>query len=123
MRLPVIGDDVTRVEFDYAIAFLTGSDGQVKIETPFVLVGEDQVRKVVDPPAPGTSAVDILRALHQEIVRADVSDEGGLRLQIGMAMSIEVDPHDSFEAWNFADNRGRKVVCLPGGGVATWGMG
>jgi hypothetical protein len=122
MKLPVVGDDVTRVEFDYAIAFLTESGGQVKIETPFVLIGEDQARKVIDPPAPGTSAVDVLRVLRQKIVRADFTDEGHLRLEIGTVMSIEVDPHDSFEAWNFADSRGVKVVCLPGGGVATWGM-
>jgi hypothetical protein len=44
-----------------------------------------------------------------------------LELYVG-AVLLRTAAHEQYEAWNFAGSAGEKVVCLPGGGVATWGI-
>lgn len=120
--LGVNGQRVSRVSFDYAISLLIVGGAEFTFETQFEIRGvQDPLVVQVEPEAAADQAQALLRLLlHQDIHVARFSSDGVLQLQVGSVL-LRTSPHAHYEAWNFAGPAGQKVVCLPGGGVATWG--
>jgi hypothetical protein len=122
MDLPLVGESIARIGFDFAVTLLTSGGAELRVETAFAITGEDLSSTSVSPVAAGPHASLLLGLLHREITGATVSQDGTLRLSLGGGGTVEVDPDDKFEAWTFAGPKGEKAVCLPGGGVTTWGL-
>jgi hypothetical protein len=119
--LPVVGHAISRVEFDYAVSFLTDGDAFLRIEQAFELRGPAAPAAVVRPPDAAAHAGALVQLLRGTVERADVDDRGTLRLGVSGGREIVVPPDNAYEAWTFAGARGEHVVCLPGGGVTGWG--
>lgn len=50
----------------------------------------------------------------------EVTENGELTATLRDGSQISVVPLDAYEAWQYSDSEQRHVVCLPGGGTATW---
>jgi hypothetical protein len=121
--LGVGGHRVSRVSFDHAISLLTDGGAQLTFETEFEMCGvwNSSVVQVV-PEAAAEQAPALLSLLLRESIHAaQFYSDGVLELRAG-AVLLRTSPHEQYEAWTFAGPGGEKVVCLPGGGVATWGL-
>lgn len=92
--------------------------GVVTIEGDFT-VRVDGDTHDVSPESLAAGGAVLFGLLHQEVHQATVDDDGSLRLRIGDA-TLVVSPSQEFEAWTYAADDGRRVVCMPGGQLATW---
>lgn len=92
--------------------------GAVTIEGDFTVRVDDDTH-VVSPESLDAGGAVLLGLLHHEVHEATVDEDGSLRLRIGAA-TLVVPPSEEFEAWRFAADDGRLVVCMPGGQLAVW---
>lgn len=111
---------IDQIVLGHAVSLVRVGDGggTVTIEGDFTirLAGETHQ---VSPEALTTSAAVLLGLLHQPVSDAVVEVDGSLRLEVGTA-TVTVPPADAFEAWTYVGDDGRRVVCMPGGRLATW---
>jgi hypothetical protein len=122
MELPLAGQAVSRVAFDYAVTLWTDGGGELRVETPFTITGGGGAAVRVVPAAAAGSAALLVGLLKINVETASVADDGTLRLRLAGGGTIEVGPDEQFEAWTFAGPKGEKAVCMPGGGLTTWGL-
>ncbi len=120
MHLSLRGQAVTRVSFDYGVSFLTDAAAELRIETAFDIGGEDAEHRGVDPADAASVTALLVSRVNQEIADASVNDAGRLQLLFGDGVAVRVPPSDDYEAWSFVDADQRRVICLPGGEIATW---
>lgn len=111
---------VDRVSFDYALVLHTDQGAELRVETPGTVTESDGTRTAFDPEAPGDSARVLLRLLHATVSRAERTAGGTLLVTLDNGLGLDVPPHDDYEAWELSFTDGRKVVCMPGGELATW---
>lgn len=122
LDLPLAGQSISRVAFDFGVSFLTDGGSELRIDTVFDFRSEG-ASMTVDPSTASGFASTLLGLLHSEIESAKVTDAGALELCFRGSFSLNVAPSDEFEAWAFAGAEGSKAVCMAGGGVSTWGLG
>jgi Family of unknown function (DUF6188) len=120
MRLAVVGSSVTRLCFDHALTILTSSNYEFRFETTstFDLAGAGLV--AFEPESPSEVAAKLLMLLDMEVTNAVADDSGFLRLQFGKNAELAAGPHDEYEAWTMSGPDGERIICKPGGGIATW---
>jgi hypothetical protein len=114
--LGLVGQVVSRVEFDYAVSLLTEDGCVLRIETTFTLSAA-----LVNPADAAGHAEALVGLLHCRIEAAEASQSGALRLRFDGDRELSVEPDARYEAWTLAAPGGVHVVCTPGGGVTTWG--
>lgn len=122
MQLPLAGQSVSSLTFDYAITLLTDGGSELRFEAMFSLIDAGTAITSIAPAAAAESASQLVGLLNREIEAASMDDDGTLRLFLGGGARVEVAPDEEFEAWTFAGPKGEKAVCLPGGGLTTWGL-
>lgn len=123
IQLPLAGQSVSRVAFDYAITLLTDRGAELRFETEVSLLGVGTATKISIAPAAAADGASLLVGLlNREVEAASIDDDGTLRLALGGGAKVEVAPHAAFEAWTFAGPKGEKAVCMPGGELTTWGI-
>jgi hypothetical protein len=120
LDLPLQGQVITRISFDYRLVILAEDGGEISIECDFTLNHHGKAPVYVKPAKPTESAAIIVDLLHKKIDSAAAVEDGSLRLHINECIEIVVSPHQDYEAWNFAFGSNYKVVSLPGGGLSTW---
>lgn len=109
---------------EHSVQFLLeGSDGEMvtlTIETTANVAMEGGVARKFDPENPSERRVlgDII-STEAGVLR--VREDGTLTIQAG-STSVVVSPDPDFEAWSIDYEDGRKLVCLPGGDIARWGL-
>lgn len=121
MTLPLLGQSVSRVSFDYAVTLLTDGGSELRIETAFSIATGEQAT-VIEPSSVADNAERLVALLGSHVETADTRADGSLRLSLSGGQTIEVLPHPEFEAWTFAGPGGVKAVATPGGGLTTWGL-
>lgn len=120
VALPFPGQTVKRVIFDHSVSLGGDGEGFLQIEQECE-VSVDAVRAVVDPERTGQYAPLFVALLHRTVAAATADDTGALRVSFSGGASLSVQPVDAHEAWTFSGAGGVLVVCLPGGGLTTWG--
>jgi hypothetical protein len=101
--LPVVGGEVSQVRIDFAFGLVIEVYGDesvtvvVRISTPFVF-HDGGTTATIDPE--NTAGLGALLTLHKaEVTEAYVVKDGHLHLTFADGRSIEVAPHDQYEAW------------------------
>lgn len=122
LGLPFAGQSISRVAFYFGVLFLMHGGSELRIDTAFDFRPESTLM-TIDPSTASGFASTLIGLLHIEIEAAKVTDAGALELCFRGNSVLNVAPSDEFEAWTFAGAEGSKVVCMPGGGVTTWGLG
>jgi hypothetical protein len=122
LQLPIANLTVTLVTFDFAISISLGATS-IRMETAITIGGREVTPLVVDPENAADGAARFARLQGLTVTDASVDSRGELRVSFGDGTWLKVPPNDQFEAWTFAGEQGDKAVCLPGGGLATWGFG
>jgi hypothetical protein len=61
----------------------------------------------------------LLPLLNADVTHVGVSDDGALSLTVG-GTTLRCGAAPDFEAWNCTGTGGRRVVSMPGGGLAIW---
>ena len=122
MTLPILGESISRVAFDYGVTLLTDGGSELRIETSFSIASHDRPAVVVEPAEVGDNANALVDLLGSQVDLADTWSDGSLRLRLSGGQMIEVPPHPEFEAWTFAGSGGVKALATPGGGLTTWGL-
>ena len=116
-------ESIMRLYFDFAITFVTSSGGELRIGNNFSVCPPEGPAVYVDPEVPGTAAHTVLALLHQELASVAVDESGRLELMFASGASVVVGPDAQYEAWTYAGSHdGVKIICLPGGGLATFGL-
>lgn len=112
---------MTQIRIDHRLGMLFDSGAELAIggvatmraaSPPQAIVPERQVNVL--------AAIDLL---WDEVVSATASREGRLDVAFAKGRTLIIEPDEKYEAWEFvtADTKVR-VVCLPGGELATWGL-
>jgi Family of unknown function (DUF6188) len=122
VNLPLVGQSISRVAFDYAVTLLTDGGAELRIETAFSIATREEAAAVVEPSVATEQASALVRLIGCEVELADAGSDGSLRLAFSGGRTIEVLPHPEFEAWTFAGADGAKAVSVPGGSLTTWGL-
>lgn len=119
MNLELNGQTINHQYFDYAMTLETDTGVKLNIENDYTIHTASTSWNVSPEPV----SADSEQAAHlvDHTISTATSDEtGGLNISFidGARVTVEADP--DYEAWNLAGPDGRKVVCLPGGELATW---
>ncbi|SDZ32755.1 DUF6188 family protein [Herbiconiux ginsengi] len=118
--LSIRGELVTQLRFDFGFTIVT-EGSEIRIETPFQLIGLDAETRMIDPEQP--SRADELLELHQAYVDGDCFDDGRLELRFSNGFTVNVASDINFEAWALTRGSGEMAVATPGGGVAIFRAG
>lgn len=122
MRIPFNGE-ISRICFDYGLTLLSISGSEIRFETVLSIGDEQSPPLFVDPSEAAEHAQIFVRLLHQIVTSAEAAEDGTLSIDFLSKTRIVVSPDARYEAWTFADPKGKKAVCIPGGGLTTWLLG
>lgn len=117
VALPVEGQQVTQIQMDHRLGLMFDGGGLLAIGGVAVIERQD-----VEP----ERQVNVLAAIDLlwDRARRATADAGGsltVEFESGRHLSVPTDPE--YEPWEFVSRGGDvRVVSLPGGGVATWGL-
>lgn len=119
MELDLHGQTLSTMEYDYTVALYTDAGYEIRIEEDYTLITSQGERTYSpEPSSEHTGPLDLLG--EQTITAATAEGNGTLTLTVSDGTKLNVFASDDFEAWTLAGPGGRKVVCLPGGELATW---
>ncbi|HVZ40375.1 MAG TPA: DUF6188 family protein [Candidatus Kapabacteria bacterium] len=107
------------IQIDYRLGlFLSDAldNAQLFVETTSYLKGPD-VDATLNPAEPASLA-PILPLFNTEVVSVVIRFTGELQVQFGSGYILEVDPSDSYEAWQLGCSIGVMFVSAPGGKVS-----
>jgi hypothetical protein len=120
VRLDIEGSTVIKICFDQALTILTSSHHELRIETDSSIEVSKNGLVSFDPENSGLVADKLLQLLSAEILDAQATDSGWLRLLFEGDVSLVTGPHGDYEAWEIVGAGGKRVVCMPGGELAIW---
>lgn len=119
MELELHGQQVSKLDYDYTVAIHTDTGYEIRIEEDYTLTTPQGTHTYSPEPSTEDSGpLDILN--EQTITAATANDTATLTLTVTDGTQLQVAASDDFEAWTLAGPKGRKIVCLPGGELATW---
>ena len=122
LDLGISGHEISRVCFDYGFVILTSEGAELRIQTRLVAAVRGNTPQELIPGEWGPGAAVLTTLFRRVIASASaVVEDGSLTVTFQDGTELRVPPHPQYEAWTFAGSQGKKVVCLPGGGLATWG--
>jgi hypothetical protein len=107
------------IHIDFRLALdLVDASGttSLTIETPCRLkwaVGEASLT-----PSESSSLAPILPLFNAKVIAIAIQKTGQLTVEFGDGHILEVDPDDSYEAWQLGCSSGFMLVCSPGGKVS-----
>jgi hypothetical protein len=111
--------DLTFIRIDHQTRLQFGLF-EVVIETPFVLVVDEEER-LLDP-ADRSNLGPLLALYPDSLASASIDEHAALSLMFASGASITVRQDPCYEAWQINGPDGYLVVCTPGttGDLATW---
>jgi hypothetical protein len=116
-------ESIMRLYFDFAITLVISSGGELRIGNNFSVSLPESPAVDVDPEAPGAAVHAVLALLHQELASVAFDESGRLELIFARGASLMVAPDKQYEVWTYAGaHDGVKIICLPGGGLTTFGL-
>lgn len=110
-----------RLDDEAKILFLTIGDGWLlAVGNDYELHAPEGVKRTLD--GAEDAMVSTLAALvGHDLQSFDVRPDGGLVIGVG-GLQLLVPPSPDYESWNVVGPDHVRVVSMPGGGLATWGV-
>jgi len=110
---------VNYIHIDFRLSLdLVDASGKASltIETPCRLKGAGG--EVPLTPSEPSSLAPILPLFNAKVIGVGMQKTGQLKVEFGDGHTLEVDPDDSYEAWQLGCSSGSMLVCSPGGKVS-----
>jgi hypothetical protein len=107
------------IQIDFRLGLFlcdASAKAQLFVETSCRLKGKSI--DVILNPSDSRSLAPILSLFNAKVRAVEARKTGKLVVQFGDGHSLEVDPHESFEAWQLRCSTGFMLVCSPGGKVS-----
>ena len=113
------GKVVHSIRLDYALMIWTTDNWQIDVGGDTYLLRSDGLQ-TIDTGTPQEELPEALAALvGAEIREVLVSREGHLAVNFADAQ-LSVRAADDYEAWQITGPAGERIVCMPGGELASW---
>ncbi len=119
MNLGLDGQTITNQACDYAMSVTTDAGFELRIENDYALY-TGTASWNVSPESSHTDSERVPSLKARTISSATTDHSGGLEISFTDGHRLTVGPNADYEAWSLAGPGGRKVICLPGGELATW---
>lgn len=117
VALPVTGQQVTQIQIDHRLGLMFEGGGLLAIGGVAV-IGRQDVR-----PERQVNVLAAIDLLWDRAKRASADADGSLTVEFESGRHLSVPTDADYEPWEFVSRDGEvRVVSLPGGGVATWGL-
>lgn len=120
--IPLVGKPVTRiiVGLELTLEFFESDDEQTTIwiggEFRFEINGKEHTLSTEDPARLGP----VLALARSTVESARAYKNGTLEVRFREGGKLSIGPHPQCEAWGVVGSRWLRVVCMPGGELATW---
>jgi hypothetical protein len=62
----------------------------------------------------------LLKIFNSTVISAIAKANGTLALDLSQNRKLVVPPHPKYESWEVVADNGLKLICLPGGKLASW---
>lgn len=121
-KLPLDGQDVTQLRFDFAVTLMFEGGQILRIETPFT-VKSDGHSDLVNPEGGVSDIAPALALARTTVESGTAGTDGSLRMTFSNGFEISVPPGDEYESWQFSGQSGLLVVSLPSGELGFWENG
>ena len=108
--------------FDRAVTLMTEDGTEVRIEGPFDLTVDEATIEDVDPSLAAPHAAVLVGQLGRRVAAVRVPGGGALEIRIEGGSALLVHPGREYETWIYDGSDGSKVVGMPDGDVASWGV-
>ena len=121
LQLPLNGRQVTQLRFDFAFGIELSEASpwfSLRIGEPFTTTN-GPVTASYDPEK-SVQCGPLLALLHDRVHSATATRTGRLEIVFTSGLTIRVDPHPQFEAWEIVGSDGTRVISVPGGDLVTW---
>lgn len=122
-QLPI--DTPSRVLVDWSVAIeilVPGGPIAISIGLPFVI--QDETGSIaVDPAGDPRLLGPTLRAARSQVNKVTAFKDGKLEVEFAGEVVWRVNPSPMFEAWKIGFPNGILIFGLPGGSIATVGLG
>jgi hypothetical protein len=118
MDLELQGQRVIRETIDFAVSLRTDAGYEIRIETDFSM--HTREGNFTFPLDVGLEREEFHSLLNQVLISSTAEESGTLTLAFADGTTIRVEPNETYEAWTIAGPRGRKIVCMPHGELASW---
>lgn len=119
MDLNLQHQTVSKLDYDYTLALYTDDGYEIRIEEDYTIATSHTT--TIHSPEPSSDNTGPLDLLSEQVITAASADaDGTLSLTVANGATLHVAPSEDFEAWTLAGPHGQKIVCLPGGQLATW---
>ena len=121
VTLPISGAMVTQLRIDHRLSLLFDSGDELALSGSGVL--RSSAQPVLVEPNRRVNVLAAVDLLWDTVTRAEASPTGLLTTEFSKGSTLAIDADSEYEAWEFVTVDGeQRVVCLPGGGLATWGF-
>lgn len=122
--LDLEGLSVTQIQIDFRFTLVFEGEGSISFSCPFDYINPQTSPLSIDPEGAKARLLPAIE-LFGEIVRRAYVLEGVVSIEFENGVRLTSRADEDYEAWSFDDLQpapnNRKMVCLPGGGVAVWG--
>jgi hypothetical protein len=121
VSLPLHGRQVTQLRFDFAFGIELCEDEprfSLRIGCPLTTTN-GPVTASYDPEK-SVQCGPLLALLHDRVHSAKATRTGRLEIVFTSGLTLRVDPHPQFEAWELVGSDGTRVISVPGGNLVTW---
>jgi hypothetical protein len=106
-----------KIDFRLGLLLRDGADtAELYVETPFRLIGSGTDATCV--PEDPESLAPALSLVNKKIIEIRISNSGSMTTNFESGVSINVDPHGAYEAWQLGGSTGFLLVCQPEKGVS-----
>jgi Family of unknown function (DUF6188) len=123
LSLPIRGASVVQCCVDNALTLKFDlPDAQLRLESSFTIRDENGREALIPSEGDATRFGPVLKLWGARILEAIATEGGGLTLHFEGGGTLQASPDPHYESWELAGPSGLKVIALPGGGLATWGV-
>jgi hypothetical protein len=118
--IPLVGQAIVSLAFGFSLSLRTNYEYELRIESTFRVdvPGSGGFRGV--PDASLSENTVVMRLEGRQVVRANASHAGDLRIEFADGASLVVPFDPDFEAWTVAAPDGFKAISVAGGGLTVW---
>lgn len=122
-RLALSGKRVQSVGVDYTLRMHLTDDHFIVVESPLSILRHGESITLSPGEGSDESFAPVYRLVGQVINEALADSSGALRVRFGDGTRLNVEPDESYEAWNVSGPDGLLIVCTPGGQLVSWSAG
>lgn len=111
---------VQLIQIDFRVGlFISDKSGKARLYIGSCFTINAPPERHVLIPEDTPSLGPVLKLFNVKVIGIYIKDTGGLIAEFENEVSIEVNPDDTYEAWQLSGSPGFRLVCAPGGSVVV----